>query len=721
MKKTELLAPAGNMEALIAAVQAGCDAVYLGLNSFSARVFAGNFSREELIEAVRYCHIRGVKVYVTMNTILYEPEIEAAKDQIQFLYDHDVDALLIQDFGLFHYVRTCFPDFEVHCSTQMHVHNMAGIEYMKTQGVKRVVLARETPIELVKKACKSGMEIEVFAYGAICISYSGQCQFSVVTKQRSANRGMCAQCCRMKYYKEDGSEFEEGEYILSPKDLNVIDQLPKLLGAGVSSLKIEGRMKRPEYVWLITKTFREAIDAYYRNETYRVTKKRQEELKLMFNRGFSEGHLFHDDVTKRMSQYRPNHQGVVIGEVVDFYKGKVKVKLSKPLYQHDGLRILSEPEDIGLTAVKIYDQKNLLVNSANPGQIVTLECKEGRPKRGQKLHKTTDTRLLDEVQHHIEAFSRLVDITVSYEARIGKPLKLIVSDGEHTIIQESLVNLELAKNAPLTREKIEAALAKTGASAYRIIELKGEIEHIFLPVSVINETRRLALEKLDNLRAIQHIRLGKQAYHYHTENVFDQNYKYIIQTKKPRVFDCESYLNVVENDTVTPVIHESQEGKATLINTVVSQVGDFNNKLVDCIGGMTLNVVNSYAIAYVLSIPGMKGVILSEEMNDLQIEKTLDAFKQRYGFQPPVYKFVYGKRTLMHIKDRFTNQQNLKFMSDLRGNRYEISYNANEVSILESSAFKTDNPFCMGNYLILDDETIELRSILEDKLYEKFY
>ena len=715
MKKAELLAPAGNMEALIAAVQAGCDAVYLGLSSFSARAFAGNFSREELKVAVRYCHIRGVKVYVTMNTILYEPEIEAAKDQIQFLYDNDVDALLIQDFGLFHYVRTCFPDFEVHCSTQMHLHNMAGIEYMKTQGVKRVVLARETPIELVKKACNSGMEIEVFAYGAICISYSGQCQFSVVTKQRSANRGMCAQCCRMKYYKEDGSKFEEGEYILSPKDLNVIDQLPKLLEAGVSSLKIEGRMKRPEYVWLITKTFREAIDAYYRNETYRVTKKRQEELKLMFNRGFSEGHLFHDDVTKRMSQYRPNHQGVVIGEVVDFYKGKVKVKLSKPLYQHDGLRILSEPEDIGLTAVKIYDQKNLLVNSGNPGQIVTLECKEGRPKRGQKLHKTTDTRLLDDVQHHIEEFSRLVDITVSYEARIGKPLKLVVSDGEHTVIQESLVNLEQAKNAPLTKEKIEAALAKTGASAYRIIEFKGEIEHIFLPVSVINETRRLALEKLDNLRAIQHTRLGKQAYHYHTENVFDQNYKYIFQTKKPRVFDCDSYLNVVENDTVTPVIHESQDGQTTLINTVVSQVGDFNNKLVDCIGGMTLNVVNSYAIAYLLSIPGMKGVILSEEMNDLQIEKTLVAFAQRYGFQPPVYKFVYGKRTLMHIKDRFTNQQNLKFMSDLRGNRYEISYNANEVSILESTSFKTVNPFCMGSYLILDDETINVKSILEEK------
>ena len=715
MKKAELLAPAGNMAALIAAVQAGCDAVYLGLNSFSARAFADNFSREELIEAVRYCHIRGVKVYVTMNTILYEPEIEAAKDQIQFLYDHDVDALLIQDFGLFHYVRTCFPDFEVHCSTQMHIHNMSGIEYMKTQGVKRVVLARETPIELVEKACKSGMDIEVFAYGAICISYSGQCQFSVVTKQRSANRGMCAQCCRMKYYKEDGSEFEEGEYILSPKDLNVIDQLPKLLAAGVSSLKIEGRMKRPEYVWLITKTFREAIDAYYRNEPYRVTKKRQEELKLMFNRGFSEGHLFHDDVTKRMSQYRPNHQGIVIGEGLDFYKGKVKVKLSKPLYQHDGLRILSEPEDIGLTAVKIYDQKNLLVNSANLGQIVTLECKEGRHKKGQKLHKTTDTRLLDEVQHNIEEYRRLVNITVSYEAKIGHPLKLIISDGEHTVVQESSINLEQAKNAPLSKEKIEAGLAKTGAFAYRITKFTGEIENIFLPVSVINETRRLALEKLDDLRAIQHVREGKQEYHYQTENIFDRKYKYIIQTKKPRVFDCENYLNVVENDTVTPVIHESQEGTTTLVNTVLSQAGDFNNKLIDCIGGMTLNVVNSYAIAYLLSIPGIKGVILSEEMNDFQIEKTIDAFEERYGFKAPVYKLIYGKRTLMHIKDRFTNEHNLKFMSDLHGNRYEISYNASEVSILESSAFKTDNPFCMGSYLILDDETINIKSILEDK------
>ena len=261
-QKIELLAPAGNMESLYAAVAAGCDAVYLGLQTFSARAFAGNFSHEEFCEAISYCHIRSVKIYVTINTMLFETEIENAKKEVDFLYVNDVDGLLIQDLGLFHYVRTCYPDMDVHCSTQMHIHNLAGVKFMQKEGAKRVVLARETPIEIVQEACRTGVQIEVFVYGAICISYSGQCLMSAATKDRSANRGMCAQCCRLKYYP-DGKKNSNGEYILSPKDLNVIDHLPELIKAGVSSLKIEGRMKRPEYVWLVSITFREAIDAYY--------------------------------------------------------------------------------------------------------------------------------------------------------------------------------------------------------------------------------------------------------------------------------------------------------------------------------------------------------------------------------------------------------------------------------------------------------------------------
>ena len=242
MKKAELLAPAGNMDALKAAVAAGCDAVYLGMQIFSARAFAGNFSHEELQKAVRYCHIRDVRVYVTVNTMLFETEIENAKKEIDFLYRIDVDALLIQDLGLFHYVRTCYPDFDVHCSTQMHVHNLAGVRFMQEEGAARAVIARESPLELIREACATGMEVEAFVYGAICISYSGQCLMSASVKNRSANRGMCAQCCRLKYYPDSGS-FPEGEYILSPKDLNVINELPQLLDTGVCSLKIEGRMK----------------------------------------------------------------------------------------------------------------------------------------------------------------------------------------------------------------------------------------------------------------------------------------------------------------------------------------------------------------------------------------------------------------------------------------------------------------------------------------------
>lgn len=715
MRKVELLAPAGNMEALIAAVQAGCDAVYLGMTFFSARAFAGNFSKEELIEAVKYCHIRDVKVYVTMNTILYEPEIEAAKKQVQFLYVHDVDALLIQDFGLFHYVRTCYPDFEVHCSTQMHVHNLAGIEFMKTQGVKRVVLARESSIELIQQACKTGMDIEVFAYGAICISYSGQCQFSVVTKRRSANRGMCAQCCRMKYFDEDGKHFNEGDYILSPKDLNVIDNLPVLLDAGVSSLKIEGRMKRPEYVWLITKTFREAIDAYYNNQKYTVSHEREKELMSMFHRGFSKGHLFHDVVEQRMSQYRPNHQGVVIGKVIDYYRGKVKIQLSDNLHQHDGLRILSTPEDIGLTAVKIYNDKNLLVNQAHAGQIVTLECKEGRPKKGQPVHKTSDTQLIKQIDAIIDQNIRTIPLQLTYVAQIGKPLEIRITDGIHDVTQKSNQILEHAKNAPLTKQKLAENLSKTGEYPYRIEQIDGELENVFLPIRLINETRRSALDALTTLRQRQHQRIGRKEYTYQTSNVFDQNFEAIVQSKETIDIDQKRYLNCIESQTVMPVINETQKDKVELYNTILSQTGDLYMGLHDCIAGMTYNVVNSYAIAYLLSIPGIKGVILSSEMSDLQIELTLNAFEERYGFKPPVYKFVYGKRNLMYIKDGFIKNKNMKSMSDLHGNRYELLYNANVVSILESSVYKTENPYCMGKYLILDEDTENIQSLLEEK------
>ncbi|MBO7703934.1 MAG: U32 family peptidase, partial [Solobacterium sp.] len=397
MKKIELLSPAGNPESLKAAVQGGCDAVYLGVTNFGARAFAGNFNHEELLEAVTYCHTRGVKVYVTMNTLLFEEEIDNAMKEVEFLYEADVDALLIQDFGLFHRVRIEFPDFEVHCSTQMHIHNPAGCRFMKEMGASRAVVARETPIEVIRECVKTGIEIEVFAYGALCVSYSGQCLMSESVKHRSGNRGVCAQMCRLRFYESDGNvrlNTGKGEYALAMKDLSLIDEIPELIEAGAVSLKIEGRMKRREYVYLVTKTFREAIDAYYRNEEYHVSAERLHELESLFHRGFTKGHAFHDDEAHRMTSFRPNHMGVEIGKVVRFHNGKVTVKLSESLSQHDGLRILNRPADTGLTAVRI-EKNGKLVNHAEAGDTVILDCKsKPAPKPGQPLLKTSDTELM---------------------------------------------------------------------------------------------------------------------------------------------------------------------------------------------------------------------------------------------------------------------------------------------------------------------------------------
>ncbi len=714
MKKTELLSPAGNMDALKAAVAGGCDAVFLGLNIFSARAFAGNFNHEELIEAVRYCHIRNVRVYVTVNTMLFETEIENARKEIDFLYRNDVDALLIQDLGLFHYVRTCYPDFDVHCSTQMHVHNIAGVRYMQQEGAKRVVMARESPIELIREACQTGMEIEAFVYGAICISYSGQCLMSASVKNRSANRGMCAQCCRLKYTPE-GSRPADGEYMLSPKDLNVIERLPELLEAGVASLKIEGRMKRPEYVYLVTRTFREAIDAWYEGRPYHVSKQRLKDLLLMFNRGFSEGHLFHADVRQRMSHYRPNHIGVTIGTVLQYRNQKVQIRLSDTLHQHDGLRILNEPHDTGLTAVRI-EKDEKLVNQAEKGDVVWLDCKsQPHPKKGQKLQKTTDSVLLDEIRREI-AVPRCSEVTMSYEAKPGRPFMLNVKDDRgNEIFCESDFTVQKAQKAPLKAERIREALMKTGEEPYIVVSCEGSADDVFLPVSVLNEVRRAALQQLNDARAVQHNDRGEPLpYQFTVEEKPFAGSRLLLSDSRIVPAPDERYEIARE----TPVIDQSLVSGCAEAGMVLSEIGDLYDLKPHCIGGMTLNTANSYSIAYLLS-KGLDSVILSSEAGNEQIAMTLEAFEKRYGFRPKVYRMVYGRRVLMYIRDHFSEDAGITSLRDLHGNNYEVVYNGRQAEILEPKPLVSSNPHCWGSYLI-PDSSADYKEIVEEA-YEEIH
>src|SRR5665647_2101696 len=311
----ELPAPAGGMEALIAAVENGADAVYLGARAFSARGYASNFSNEELEEAIDYAHLRGVKVYVTVNTLLKDGEVESAFKLLRCLREIGVDAIIIQDLGLISLAGKYLPDLPLHASTQMTLHNSAGVEFVNKLGIERVVLSRESSLEDIKRIReKSRIEIEIFIHGALCISYSGQCLLSSLIGGRSGNRGYCAQPCRKKYrlYCEGKSIKKSGDYLLSPRDLNISSGLGALIEAGIESFKIEGRMKRPEYVAGVVRIYRRLIDRYVENPAgYAVSEEEQETLTQLFNRGFTQGYFFDNPRGELMNRENPHNRGVL--------------------------------------------------------------------------------------------------------------------------------------------------------------------------------------------------------------------------------------------------------------------------------------------------------------------------------------------------------------------------------------------------------------------------
>jgi len=290
MKKVELLAPAGDFSCLKAAIEAGCDAVYIGGKLFGARAFSSNFTDEEIVKAINYAHLYGVKVYVTTNILVYEKEVDSFLEYISFLHRNNVDAVIIQDLGMLDLVRKTFPNLEVHASTQMHIHNLDGASFMEKLGVKRVVLARETSVSKIKEIKENtNIDIEIFVHGALCVSYSGQCLMSSLIGQRSGNRGTCAGSCRQMYsiVDEKNNTLLENFYPLSMKDLCSLENLKTLLDVGITSLKIEGRMKSSSYVYTVVKLYRLAIDSYYENNEIKIDYEELYNLKKIFNREFT--------------------------------------------------------------------------------------------------------------------------------------------------------------------------------------------------------------------------------------------------------------------------------------------------------------------------------------------------------------------------------------------------------------------------------------------------
>lgn len=470
----ENLAPAGNYEALDRAIAAGADAVYLGCSAFSARAGAGNFDEEELRRAVAFAHLHHVRVHVTVNTLIKDGEIDEVKALLRLLSEVRVDAVLVQDLGVLRMARECFPELPIHASTQMAIHNATGAAWCARMGMTRAVLARECSLSEISLAAKQPIEIEVFGHGAQCVGVSGQCLFSSMIGSRSGNRGRCAQPCRLDYTYRG----KRGAW-LSPRDVCLRDYLPELEKAGACSIKIEGRLKRPEYVAVVAGSYRRGLDGLKAD-----ARDKQELLQIFQRGGFMKGYAMGAEDAGVIDPTRVNHGGVGIGSI-EAVSGKLaRVRLTMDLHDGDGLQIRHGHEDHEM----IYAGKDALA-----GDVAVLRLRpDMRVQSGDAVVRLTSARQL-------EAARALTLPTIPCDMTLvalpGEPLTLTVTDGA-SVATATGEAVSAAQKRAMTEEDARRSLEKTGDTAFALRELTVFTENAFVPVSALNALRRDALDKL---------------------------------------------------------------------------------------------------------------------------------------------------------------------------------------------------------------------------------
>ena len=466
----ELLAPAGGREALIAAVQNGADAVYLGAGAFNARRSADNFEGDGLKWAVDYCHARGVGVHVTVNTMVRQEELPLLEKTVAEIYESGADAFIVQDLGVAEICRAVAPGMVLHASTQMAVHNAAGVEYLARRGFARVVLAREMEFEEIRRCAGLGAELEAFVHGALCVSCSGQCLMSSMIGGRSGNRGQCAQPCRLPYRVEN-----QTGYRLSPRDLMGLPLLESYRQAGVDSLKVEGRLKRPEYVAVVTRAYRRALDGQTPGP------EDVEELKQIFNRGgFTQGYGPGVEERTFLSPERPNHAGVKVGAC----QKKGAVRLAWDVESGDALALQGAGED---RPVKL---------AGKAGEQV--RCPEALP--GDALVRTVSRRQMAQARQSWEEEHRATPVSAEMTLRVGQPVQLRLTCGELSVLRQG-GPVQIARGKPLDENRVKAQLQKTGGTPFEMREIRLDADaNAFCAVSELNELRRGALAELEEKR-----------------------------------------------------------------------------------------------------------------------------------------------------------------------------------------------------------------------------
>jgi putative protease len=501
----ELLAPVGDGEALKAAIAAGADAVYLGGKEFSARQYAENFDLAELQAATDLLHLHGKKIYVTVNTLITDSEIERAMSYLMEIYNLGVDAVIVQDLGLIHLCRRLLPRLNLHASTQMTVHNLEGAQFLKELGINRVVLARElTMNEVAAIVAGSGMEVEIFVHGALCICYSGQCLMSSIIGGRSGNRGRCAQPCRLEYQllKDKNPLAAAGPHLLSPKDLALLGMIPELHLAGVCSLKVEGRMKRPEYVYSVIKVYRKALDRYLADPAhFQADPAEFAKLEEVFNRGFTTGYFGGNRNAQLMSYTRPNNRGVFLGRVVsaDHRSQQLTLKLEAELDSEDEIEIWVSQGGRSAGLIRNLKQEDQPVTKASCGATVSF-CFDGKAFPGDRVFKVFSAGNNQELKQGIDSGNPALKIPcrVEVEGEAGNPLRITYWDlkgNQGAAVSD--VTLQIARNHPLTLEILREHMSRLGDTPYYLTEIQAGIPaNLMLPLGELNRTRRQAMREL---------------------------------------------------------------------------------------------------------------------------------------------------------------------------------------------------------------------------------
>ena len=717
MGKVELLAPAGDFNCLKAAVQNGANSVYFGVSKFNARAFATNFSIEEMREIIKYCKLRNVKTDLTLNTLIRNSEFEDAVSLANEAYKAGIDAIIVQDLGLATFLIKNFPELAVHASTQMSIHNLEGALQAEKLGFKRVVLAREICANEIEYICNNtNVEIETFIHGALCISYSGQCLFSSAIGGRSGNRGRCAGPCRLPYslvFKDNKSGIEKVHdkgYLLSPKDLCGINYIPKLIKAGVKCFKVEGRMKSPEYVAIVTRIYRKYIDLALSGKKYIVDPEDIHNLQQVYNRGgFSEGHLNSKANKNLIYKEKPNNMGLYLGNISSYNpnKGHITLTSKEEISIGDSIGVEKERTKYNISELMI---KNSNVKNAEKGKLITIGRMKGNISVGDKVYKLTSKELFANAKNSYENKENIkIPLICNIVVKKNTPISINIFSSQNDVpdlykkinisVVSDIIPIEALKT-PISVERIIKQISKTNNTPYSFEKITVQLDDgLYVPsISTLNELRRKALEKLEyeisqkflrqstfnfknNLIAVNKentnfdvslfLRVLNTDYDYtkldkqNIKNIYlslklflDKKYTNIIEYLSNN-YNVYIYMPTIIKDNYKNIITNSFDDIIERYNIkgfVISNLADFkylekykNNY--DFVGNYSLNIFNNYSVEKYSDL-GLNTVTLSRELNKEAIQEIINNTNAK------IELIVYGNLPIMATNYCFLGQTN---------------------------------------------------------------